>query len=467
MNKSELILKYIIYDMIAALLVWIAFFIFRKAVNDIQILESFRVLIPNYDYFSSLLLFPFCCIFIHYLSGFYLNPLRTARINLILSTISSSAIISVSVFFALKLGDVVVSYEYFYFSLLVLFSFLFLFTFFLRNIIFSQIDHNYKTKKWTINTLIIGTGENAKKIASDIENHAKQNTIIGFVSTNKKTGILPENILGNLTQIASIIEKFNIQETIVALDNDAEDKELFNIINLLYRFNIEIQFTPRLFEILIGSAKINKLEISPLVSISKSSMPDWQQSVKRFFDIVISFISLVLLSPLILYFSFKIKRDSEGSVFYRQERIGRYGRPFKILKFRTMFTGSENGTPKLSSANDDRITLTGKVLRKYRIDEIPQFWNILKGDMSLVGPRPERRYYINKITEEAPYYCLLYKIKPGLTSWGPIKIGYSDTIDKMIERLNYDIIYMENMSLMTDIKILIYTIEIIFNGKGI
>ena len=196
-------------------------------------------------------------------------------------------------------------------------------------------------------------------------------------------------------------------------------------------------------------------------------MSDWEVCMKRFFDIVISIFSLVILSPLLLYCILKIKLDSEGPVFYRQERIGRFGRPFHILKFRTMFVDSENGTPKLSSANDDRITNVGRTLRKYRLDEIPQFWNILKGEMSLVGPRPERIYYINRIIEDAPYYCLLYKIRPGLTSWGPIKIGYSDTIEKMIERLNFDIIYMENMSLLTALKILMYTIEIIFKGKGV
>lgn len=159
--------------------------------------------------------------------------------------------------------------------------------------------------------------------------------------------------------------------------------------------------------------------------------------------------------------------DSPGPVFYKQERIGRFGKPFNILKFRTMYLNSEKGTPKLSSENDNRVTPLGKMLRKYRIDEIPQFWNILKGDMSLVGPRPERKFYIDQIVEQAPYYCLIYKIRPGLTSWGPIKIGYSDTIEKMIERLNYDIIYMDNMSLLNDLKILIYTIEIIFKGKGV
>jgi len=467
MNKNRLFLKYILYDMIASLLVWVAFVIFRKTVNDIQIFDSARIFIPNYDYFTSLILFPFCCVFIHYLTGFYLNPLKKSRINVIFNTITSSAIISLSVFFLLKLGDVVVSYEYFYFSLSVLFGLLFCFTFLFRNIIFTQIQRNFKKKKWTINTLIIGNGNNAMKIAADIEKNATKNTLVGFVSINKKMGVPPQRILGNMSQIAYIIEKYDIHETIVVLDDDADEKQLFKIINLLYRFDIDIEFTPRLYEILIGSAKITHMGIIPLVSISNPSMSDWEVSMKRFFDIVISFLSLVLLSPILFYFMIQIKLDSKGPVFYRQERVGRFGRPFKILKLRTMFTGSENGTPKLSSTNDDRITRFGRILRKYRIDEIPQFWNIIKGDMSLVGPRPERNYYINRIIVDAPYYCLLYKIRPGLTSWGPIKIGYSDTIEKMIERLNYDIIYLENMSFLTDIKIMIYTIEIIFKGKGV
>ena len=467
MNKNHLFQKYILFDMLASLIVWVSFVVFRKTVNDIQIFDSARIFIPNYDYFTSFFLFPFCCIFVHYMTGFYLNPLRKSRINIILSTISSSAIISLSVFFLLKLGDVVVSYEYFYFSLSVLFSLMFIFTFLFRNMIFNQIQHNYITKKWTINTLIIGNGDNARKIADDIEKNTLQNTLIGFISTAKKTGVPVERILGNMTQIAYIIEKYDIHETIVVLDDDADEKQLFKIINSLYRFNIDIQFTPRLYEILTGSAKITNFGIIPLVSISNPSMSDWEVCMKRFFDILISFLSLALLSPFLLYFMFRIKLDSKGPVFYRQERIGRFGRPFNILKFRTMYLGSENGTPKLSSANDDRITQIGRTLRKYRVDEIPQFWNILKGDMSLVGPRPERIYYINWIIEDAPYYCLLYKIRPGLTSWGPIKIGYSDTIEKMIERLNYDIIYLENMSFLTDIKIMIYTIEIIFKGKGV
>lgn len=466
MNKNRLFLKYILYDMLAALLVWVAFVIFRKTINNINILHDFQILIPNHNYLVSLLLFPIYCTFVYYLSGFYLNTIKKTKLSLVTNTLLTTVLISFLVFFLLKLGDVVVSYRYFYFSMLVLFGLLFCITFLFRNFIFSQIHHNYKTKKWTINTLIIGTGSNALKIANELEQNAEQNTLKGFVSLNQHIVVPQDRVLGSMNQIASIIEKNNIQEAIVILDN-ADEQQLFTIINSLYKFNIDIRFTPRLYEILTGSAKINRLEISPLVNITSSSMSDWEASIKRFVDIIASVISLILLSPFLIYFMIRIKRDSKGPVFYRQERIGRYGRPFKILKFRTMYVGSETGVPQLSSANDDRITPVGKILRKYRIDEIPQFWNIIKGDMSLVGPRPERRYYINRIIEEAPYYCLLYKIRPGLTSWGPIKIGYSDSIEKMIERLNYDIIYLDNMSLITDFKILVYTVEIIFKGKGV
>ena len=161
-----------------------------------------------------------------------------------------------------------------------------------------------------------------------------------------------------------------------------------------------------------------------------------------------------------------IKYDSEGPIFYKQERIGLHGIPFWIIKFRTMYVNAEQGTPQLTQENDPRITRIGRMLRRYRLDELPQLWNILRGEMSIVGPRPERAYFIQQIMNVAPYYCLLYKIKPGLASWGPIRVGYTDTIEKMVERLNYDIVYMENMSIKLDIKILFYTINIILKGKG-
>lgn len=466
MNKRKLLFKYLTFDILASLIVWVLFMIFRKTVNDAQLFAGAEIFVPNYDYFSSLFLFPLSCVFVHSLSGFYLHTEQKSQTNIILTTITSSAIISITIFFVLMLDDIVVSYQYYYYSLLVLFGLLLLITYLSRTIIWSEVRNNYRTKKWKVNTIIIGTGKNAEKMALEIAKSSYKNQLIGFISVDNSISVDKQNILGTMASIENIIHENTIEEAIIALDNPDEQK-LFNYINSLYRYNIDIRFTPRLYEILTGSARMGSMGINPLVSITDINMSDWEISVKRFFDIIVSFIALLFLAPLFVFFAIKIKKDSKGPVFYKQERIGHLGKTFHIIKFRTMYEGAENGTPKLSSATDDRITPVGRILRKYRIDELPQFYNILKGEMSIVGPRPERRFYINQIIEEAPYYCLLYKIRPGLTSWGPIKIGYSDTIEKMIERLNYDIIYMENMSLLNDLKIMFLTIEIIFKGKGV
>ncbi|MBP1637761.1 MAG: exopolysaccharide biosynthesis polyprenyl glycosylphosphotransferase [Bacteroidetes bacterium] len=467
MNKTLLRFKFIFFDIVAALIVWVVFMFFRRVVNDGAVFQGFTIFIPVYNFYTNLFLFPVFCVIIHYLSGYYENPVKESKSLEFFTTLISSAIISFSIFFILLLDDMVISYLNYYYSLMVLFLLLFSVTYLFRIMQSVYIRKNYKLKKWTKNTLIIGTGSNACKIAEGIKRNSKINTVIGFVKADSiEKAVEPDKITGNLNNLKEQIETLDVKEVIIALD-DANEQKIFNIINKLFQFDIDIQFTPRLHEILTGKAKINRYGINPLVSISKSSMDDWEISVKRAFDSIVSLLAIILLSPVMIYFSFAIKSDSNGPVLYRQKRIGRNGKEFNMLKFRTMYRLSENGKPKLSSPDDERITKVGRTLRRYRLDEIPQFWNILKGDMSIVGPRPERRFFIDQIIKEAPYYCLLYRIRPGLTSWGPIKIGYSDTIEKMIERLNYDIIYLETMSLLTDMKILVSTFEVLFKGKGI
>lgn len=235
---------------------------------------------------------------------------------------------------------------------------------------------------------------------------------------------------------------------------------------MLYPKSVEIAVRPRLYDILTGAARIDEVGAPPLVRITEHKMSDAGLCIKRAADIVAALLTLVLLSPLYALLALLVALSSRGPILYRQERIGKHGLPFRILKFRTMFVDAEGETPQLSADHDPRITPVGRWMRRYRLDELPQMWNILQGDMSLVGPRPERAYFIRQIEERAPYYCLLYKVRPGLTSWGPIRVGYTDTMDKMVERLNCDIAYVENMSLALDVKILFFTVGVLVRGQG-
>ena len=229
----------------------------------------------------------------------------------------------------------------------------------------------------------------------------------------------------------------------------------------------EISMVPRVYDMLTGAARIGQIDRPSLIHITEQHMTDAELCIKRALDILICAVGLIIISPLLLIIALLVRLDSKGAIFYSQERIGLYGVPFRIYKFRTMVENAEaSGVPQVTHDNDPRITRVGHWLRKYRLDELPQLWNILRGDMSIVGPRPERPYFVEQIMKEAPYYCLLYKVRPGLTSWGPIRVGYTDTMEKMIERLNCDVVYVENMSLLLDMKILFFTVGVIVKGKG-
>ena len=462
--------KYILIDLFAVLFAWILFFIFRRLEIEYPLMQNAQLFSPLYNFWKVICSIPIFWLSIFWFSGYYNDPFRKSRLSELIQTFLSTLIGSIILFFALLLDDPVVSYTDYYLSLIVLFLIYFFVVYFCRYALTRVTTHNVHNRILGFNTLIIGTGENAKNIYNQLEGLKKStgNLICGFVSESKRKNIAVNKslLLGGMPDLSRIIREKEIEEVIVAIDSDNSD-DLFGIINQLYSYNVDIRFTPRLYDFLVGGIKLSTIYGTPLVDVLDNNMPDWQQNVKRFIDVAGSILILLITSPLICYLAIRIKLSSSGPVFYKQERIGWHGKSFSIIKFRTMYENSENGKPLLASVDDARITPFGKTLRKYHLDELPQFVNAIKGDMSIVGPRPERQYFIDQILEKAPYYSLIHKVRPGITSWGMVKYGYADNVDKMIDRLNYDIIYLENMSLTIDFKILIYTIITIISGKGI
>jgi exopolysaccharide biosynthesis polyprenyl glycosylphosphotransferase len=317
---------------------------------------------------------------------------------------------------------------------------------------------------------LIGSNKKAEKIYREMISQQRPagNLFAGYIGLEGNNNRIMDKYLPNLGKsenLNKIIEENNIEEVIIALETKDHER-ISEILTVLENRQVTIWGIPDLYDFLSGTVKMNAIYGSPLIKISNGIMPAWQEKTKRMLDIILSIIASIIIFPLFCILAAIIKYTSKGPVIYKQERIGRFGKPFNIYKLRSMVYNAENGTPELSSENDERITKIGSFLRKTHLDEIPQFYNVLKGEMSLVGPRPERRYYIDQIIRIAPYYTHLHKLRPGITSWGQVKYGYASNLEEMLERLPYDMLYLKNISLYVDFKILIYTLMVSLRGNG-
>jgi len=314
--------------------------------------------------------------------------------------------------------------------------------------------------------VIIGTGQRALSLASDIAQHpALGLDVVGFIKECSHATPLPSRTLGDLDDLEDLLTRHNIAEVIIAMQSAKHD-DLLRVIGRCEGKNISLKILPDMYDILSGAARTTQIYGTPLIELSPPSLTPFAENLKRLFDIVFSLSALIFLSPVLILIAFIVWYDTKASPIYCQTRVGRHGRHFTIYKFRSMHKDAENGVPMLTQKDDARITSFGKFLRKYRLDELPQFWNVLIGDMSIVGPRPERPYFVEQLKAIAPHYARLHRVRPGITSWGQVKFGYASNLDEMLERMKYDLFYVENMSLSMDFKILLATIYVIFAGRG-
>lgn len=448
---------------------WWLFFNYRKHVveaskhgYDIPVNNDVKLLI-------GVLLLPVIWIALYAVTGFYREIFRRSRLRDFQNTLVISAIGILVIFFALLLDDSVANYKDYYSSLFTLFALHFTLTFAGRLIISSRTIHHIQNRKWGYTTVLVGNGANAQKLYRELQ-EAKRSEgfrLIGFLTggADKSMSVNGLPNLGIWSDLPSVIRDNKVEDVIICMDDKDHDK-VPEIVDLVQNEEIHLKIMPDSYGLVLGMVKMNNILGAMLVEVDFEVMPVWQKTAKRIFDILIAVLALTIAIPVFILVAAAIKWDSKGPIFYRQERIGYRGRPFMIYKFRSMRTDAENSGPRLSTENDDRRTRVGIFLRKSRLDELPQFFNVLKGDMSVVGPRPERSFFIHQIMEKAPYYLRLHRIKPGITSWGQVKFGYAENVDQMVERMKYDILYLENMSLGLDIKIMIYTALIMVQGRG-
>lgn len=409
--------------------------------------------------------FPILVLGIYWLTGFYNRPFDKSRMSELLNAALSACLSTILIFLSLLTDDQMPNPSTNWLSILWLFLIFFILTYAGRLIVIQSQIRQFKSGKWTEHVVIIGNSKKAHQIADQLRNgkSTRRHRIEGFFTIPGEQQAEHEAL--PLDKVQDYCTQKSIDQ-IILVPESLDEQKILGLLYQLFPLDIPVRLAPDTLNFISSSIRLEDIYGHPFVDLTHSSMNDASINIKRMFDVVGSITTLIILSPIFALLALWVKFDSPGPIFYRQKRIGLRQKEFDIIKFRTMSVDAEKDGPSLSDDDDPRVTKAGKVMRKYRLDELPQFWNVVKGEMSIVGPRPEREFFIKKIMKLAPYYTLLFQTRPGITSWGMVQYGYASKVEQMVERSKYDLIYISNMSILVDFKIMLYTVLTILEGRG-
>jgi len=455
-NKNEKILL-VISDFISINIAWTVYYVIRIESGWIPFSQTTSFLIPLFVVYIY-------WVFIFSFAGLYQHWFVRSRFDEFASVVKAVSLGCFLLFFIIFLDDVIRSTKAISRLLILIYWTLMVVSVSSGRILIRSIQMNLLQKGIGLrNTIIVGTGPRGKELENLVGKFPQLGyKVIGFVSTNGNNGI---PILGNIKDMNGIVTKNNIFEVLIALEAKERDK-LFEVMKYCPQDKVNLKILPDTYEIVSGLAKTNQIYGVPLIEVMPGIMSYGARLFKRFIDLFISVFLLILFSPLLLLIALLIKITSEGPVFYTQIRVGRNSKLFKMFKFRSMTKDAEEYGPEWAGEQDPRITKIGRVIRKLYLDEVPQMINVLKNEMSIVGPRPERPHFVERLKNEIPYYYKRLSVKPGITGWAQIKHKYDSSLDDVREKLKYDFYYIENMALKMDFKIMINTFLVIILMKG-